>query len=167
MVTSVTSLPVTPAGFSSLRAVAVLVTTWGLTPATTTYGRLIVQVAPGARLAGRLQATTLPTRAGAVPAQVGARGADREGGGHRVGQGDGVGVRGPAVADRDRVGVGQPVAGDDRREAVVLGHGEGRRARARRSRRSRCRSSGSGSLTALLTVTLIVWVPAGVEAGTV
>jgi len=56
-------LALTPAGFSSLVTVAVLVTVWAGTPAATAYGTPIVQVAAGARLAGRLQAIVLPSEA--------------------------------------------------------------------------------------------------------
>ena len=50
----------TPPGFSSLSAVAVFVTIWAGTAAPTAYGIVIVQVAPGARLAGSAQWIVLP-----------------------------------------------------------------------------------------------------------
>ena len=70
---SVASLALTPAGFSALVAVALLVTVWAGTALPTAYGTVIVQVAPGARLAGRLQAIVLPTEVVQSPPVIGAR----------------------------------------------------------------------------------------------
>src|SRR5712691_12492417 len=66
---SVASRALTPPGFSSLVAVAVLVTVWAGTPEPTLYGTLIVQVTPGARLTGRLQWIVLPAELEQSPAR--------------------------------------------------------------------------------------------------